>query len=74
MFEDVPVFLCEISPGNLIRQQHLEHTPTSVYPDIVRHSAREIGLTDAVTGFGMHPLRATAATYVLAHDSDIVEV
>ena len=36
--------------------------PASVYRDIVRHYARQVGLIDAVPGVCVHSLRATAAT------------
>jgi site-specific recombinase XerD len=48
--------------------------PTSVYEDIVRRYAREIGLIDAVPGLCVHSLRATAATNALLHEADIAKV
>lgn len=48
--------------------------PTSVYQDIVRRYAKEVGLTDVIPGLCVHSLRATAATNALAHDADIAKV
>jgi len=48
--------------------------PKSVYDDIVRHYAREVGMTVDVHGFCVHSLRATAATNALAHGADIAKV
>jgi integrase/recombinase XerD len=55
---------------NLAKPLH----PTSVYQDIVRRYAREVGLMDAVPGLCVHSLRATAATNALAHEADIAKV
>ena len=48
--------------------------PVSVYQDIVRHYAREVGLLEAVPGLYVHSLRATAATNALSPEVDIVKV
>ena len=48
--------------------------PTSVYQDIVRHYGRQVGINDAVRGFCVHSLRATAATNALLHGADIAKV
>jgi integrase/recombinase XerD len=48
--------------------------PASVYRDIVRHYARQVGLIDAVPGVCVHSLRATAATNALDHEADIAKV
>jgi len=48
--------------------------PTSVYQDIVRRYAREIGLTEDVPGLCVHSLRATAATNALSNNADIAKV
>ena len=48
--------------------------PKSVYDDIVRHYAREVGMTVDVHGSCVHSLRATAATNALAHGADIAKV
>jgi len=48
--------------------------PASVYQDIVRRYAREVGLVEAVPGLCVHSLRATAATNALAHNADIAQV
>jgi len=48
--------------------------PTSVYQDIVRRYAREVGLADDVPGLCVHSLRAPAATNALAHNADIAKV
>jgi site-specific recombinase XerD len=48
--------------------------PKSVYDDIVRHYAREVGMTVDVHGFCVHSLRATAATNAVAHGADIAKV
>jgi integrase/recombinase XerD len=48
--------------------------PTSVYQDIVKRYAREVGLVEAVPGLCVHSLRATAATNALAHEADIAKV
>jgi integrase/recombinase XerD len=48
--------------------------PTSVYQDIMKHYAREIGLADDVPGLCVHSLRATAATNALSNNSDIAKV
>ena len=48
--------------------------PVSVYQDIVRRYAHEVGITVDVHGFCVHSLRATAATNALAHGADIAKV
>jgi integrase/recombinase XerD len=48
--------------------------PVSVYQDIVRRYAREVGLINAVPGICVHSMRATAATNALAHNADIAKV
>jgi site-specific recombinase XerD len=48
--------------------------PTSVYQDIVKRYAKEIGLAEEVPGLCVHSLRATAATNALAHEADIAKV
>ena len=48
--------------------------PTSVYQDIVRRYAHEVGLVEAVPGLCVHSLRATAATNALSHEADIAKV
>ena len=48
--------------------------PTSVYQDIVKRYAREIGLADDVPGLCVHSLRATAATNALSNNADIAKV
>jgi integrase/recombinase XerD len=48
--------------------------PSSVYHDIVRRYAREVGITSDVHGFCVHSLRATAATNALANGADIAKV
>ena len=48
--------------------------PASVYHNIVRRYARELGLTDVIPGLCVHSLRATAATNALAHEADIAKV
>lgn len=48
--------------------------PVSVYSDIVRHYAREVGLLEAVPGLCVHSLRATATTNALSHEADIAKV
>ena len=48
--------------------------PTSVYQDVVRHYGRQVGINDAVQGFCVHSLRATAATNALEHNADIAQV
>jgi site-specific recombinase XerD len=48
--------------------------PDSVYHDIVKRYARELGLTDVIPGLCVHSLRATAATNALAHEADIAKV
>jgi integrase/recombinase XerD len=48
--------------------------PASVYRDIVKYYAHQVGLTDAVPGVCVHALRATAATNALAHEADIAKV
>jgi integrase len=48
--------------------------PVSVYQDIVRRYAREVGLIDAVPGICVHSMRATAATNALANNADIAKV
>src|SRR5256885_1600839 len=48
--------------------------PTSVYQDIVRRYAREIGLTADVPGLCVHSMRATAATNALSNNADIAKV
>lgn len=56
--------------GTLAKPLH----PTSVYQDIVRHYAREVGLLEVVPGLCVHSLRATAATNALSHEADIAKV
>jgi integrase/recombinase XerD len=46
----------------------------SVYQDIVKRYAKEVGITADVHGFCVHSLRATAATNALAHGADIAKV
>jgi len=48
--------------------------PVSVYQDIVRHYAREVGLIDAIPGICVHSMRATAATNALSNNADIAKV
>lgn len=48
--------------------------PVSVYQDIVKRYAQEVGITADVRGFCVHSLRATAATNALAHGADIAKV
>jgi len=48
--------------------------PVSVYQDIVRRYAREVGLLEAVPGLCVHSLRATAATNALSNNADITKV
>jgi len=48
--------------------------PTSVYQDIVRRYAREVGLVEVVPGLCVHSLRATAATNALSNNADIAKV
>jgi integrase/recombinase XerD len=48
--------------------------PVSVYQDIVRHYAREVGLLDAIPGICVHSMRATAATNALSNHADIAKV
>ena len=48
--------------------------PASVYHNVVRRYARELGLTDAIPGLCVHSLRATAATSALQHEADIAKV
>jgi site-specific recombinase XerD len=48
--------------------------PTSVYQDIVKRYAQEIGLAEEVPGLCVHSLRATAATNALSNNADIAKV
>jgi integrase/recombinase XerD len=48
--------------------------PASVYRDIVKYYAHEVGLLDAVPGLCVHSLRATAATNALENKADIAKV
>jgi integrase/recombinase XerD len=48
--------------------------PASVYHNIVRRYAGELGLTNVIPGLCVHSLRATAATNALAHEADIAKV
>ena len=48
--------------------------PASVYQDIVKRYARDVGLADVVPGLCVHSLRATAAANALAHNADIAKV
>jgi integrase/recombinase XerD len=48
--------------------------PASLYRDIVKHYAREVGLLDAVPGLCVHSLRAIAATNALENKADIAKV
>jgi integrase/recombinase XerD len=46
----------------------------SVYDNIVRKYAREIGVSAKIEGLCVHSLRATAATNALSHEADIAKV
>jgi integrase/recombinase XerD len=48
--------------------------PTSVYQDIVRRYAREVGLTEDVPSLCVHSLQAPAATNALSTNADIAKV
>ncbi|MGH8055844.1 MAG: hypothetical protein ACREOH_01210 [Candidatus Entotheonellia bacterium] len=48
--------------------------PTSVYQDIVKRYAHELGLTDVIAGLCVHSLRVTAAITASAHEVDIAKV
>jgi integrase/recombinase XerD len=48
--------------------------PSSVYHDIVKRYARQVGISADVHGFCVHSLRSTAATNALAHGADIAKV
>jgi integrase/recombinase XerD len=48
--------------------------PASVYHNIVKRYAGELGLTDVIPGLCVHSLRATAAANALAHEADIAKV
>jgi site-specific recombinase XerD len=48
--------------------------PISVYQDIVKYYAKQVGITVDVHGFCVHSLQATAATNALAHGADIAKV
>jgi integrase len=48
--------------------------PTSIYQDIVKRYAREVGLTDVIPGICVHSMRATAATNALSNNADIAKV
>jgi integrase/recombinase XerD len=48
--------------------------PKSVYDEVVKHYGTAVGITVDVHGFCVHPLRATAATNALAHNTDIAMV
>ena len=54
-----------------ILAKHLH--PDSVYRDIVKHYGSMVGINADVYGFGVHALRATAATNALAHNTDIAK-
>jgi integrase/recombinase XerD len=56
--------------GTLAKPLH----PASVYHNIVRRYAGELGLTDVIPGLCVHSLRATAATNALQHEADIAKV
>ena len=55
-----------------ILAKHLH--PDSVYRDIVKHYGSMVSINADVHGFGVHALRATAATNALAHNTDIAKV
>ena len=48
--------------------------PESVLRDIVKHYAKQVGISVDVHGFCVHSLRATAATNALSHNADISKV
>jgi len=48
--------------------------PQSVYRDVVKRYADQVGITVDTHGFCVHSLRATAATNALENDSDIAKV
>jgi integrase/recombinase XerD len=48
--------------------------PASVYHNIVRRYAGDLGLSDVIPGLCVHSLRATAATNALQHEADIAKV
>lgn len=56
--------------GTLAKPLH----PASVYREIVRYYAKQVGITTDVHGFCVRSLRATAATNALANGADIAKV
>jgi integrase len=56
--------------GELRKSLH----PESVLQDVVLKYGKQVGITDAVRGFCVHSLRATAATNALENGADIARV
>lgn len=48
--------------------------PASIYKEIIRYYGKRLGINQAVHGFCVHSLRATAATNALSHNADIAKV
>src|SRR5262249_59197912 len=48
--------------------------PESVLQEVVLRYGRAVGITEAVRGFCVHSLRATAATNALQNGADIAQV
>ena len=48
--------------------------PQSIYRDVVKRYAQQVGITVDTHGFCVHSLRATAATNALERGSDIAKV
>lgn len=53
---------------------HKSLNPSSIYQNIIRPYGARVGINQAVHGFCVHSLRATAATNALAHGADIAKV
>jgi site-specific recombinase XerD len=60
--------------NNAIKTLAKPLNPASVYRDIVKYYARQVGLIGAVPGLYVHSLRATAATNALDRQADIAKV
>jgi integrase/recombinase XerD len=60
--------------NNRTRTQVKPLHPASVYHNIVKRYAGNLGLSDVIPGLCVHSLRATAATNALAREADIAKV
>lgn len=72
--EDLPGPLFRPVKNNTTGTLNKPLNPASVYQDVVRRYGQQVGINQAVHGFCVHSLRATAATNALEHNADIAKV